>query len=76
MEVDENCTVLNVNSLYARNMVTTGAAVMFAGGTSCAITNVGTTFAENTGNLATIAITTSAHFKSSAFLTNNASTFR
>ncbi len=45
----DNCTLLNSDSVYSENIVTVNGAAAVYGKRWCNITNVGTTFADNTG---------------------------
>ncbi len=66
----DNCTVNNVNSLYFGNIVTHSDAAAVYGKRWCDITNVETTFEENTGIYGIIIL------QDHGFLVNNASIFR
>ena len=66
----DNSTMLNVNSLYSGNAVTHADAAAVYGMRWCNITNVETTFEENTGIKGIIML------QNDGSLFNDASTFR
>ena len=66
----DNCTVLNMNSVYSGNKVTSADAAAVYGIRWCNITNIDTKFNTNTGIIGIVMI---RHF---GYLLNNASTFR
>ncbi len=68
----DNCTVLNVNSFYSRNIVTNAGAAAVYGQRWCDISNVETIFQENTGPGADGIIILKDH----GSLINEGSTFR
>ncbi len=68
----DNCTVLIVNSLYSRNIVTNDGAAVLYGERWCDITNVETIVQENTGPGADGIIILKDH----GSLENERSTFR
>ena len=66
----DNCTMLNEKSLYSGNVVAHADAAVLYGKRWCDITNVKTTFQENTGISGIIVL------HDYGFLINNESTFR